>query len=82
MQFLNLGFPIFAWRGETVDDFWWCIEKCFEGKNWKPNMILDDGGDATNFCQTKHPNIFKNLIGKYLLLLYICILYKIKIDLL
>ncbi|XP_060859138.1 adenosylhomocysteinase-like 1 isoform X3 [Metopolophium dirhodum] len=57
------GFPIFAWRGESVDDFWWCIEKCFEGKNWKPNMILDDGGDATNFCQAKYPSIFKNLIG-------------------
>lgn len=55
---------MFAWRGETVDDFWFCIEKCFEGKNWKPNIILDDGGDATNFCQAKHPNIFKNLIGK------------------
>lgn len=59
-----LGFPIFAWRGESVDDFWWCIEKCFERKNWKPSMILDDGGDATNYCQAKYPIIFKNLIGK------------------
>ncbi|XP_025422363.1 S-adenosylhomocysteine hydrolase-like protein 1 [Sipha flava] len=57
------GFPIFAWRGESVDDFWWCIEKCFESKNWKPNMILDDGGDATNYCQAKCPSVFKNLIG-------------------
>jgi adenosylhomocysteinase len=46
------GVPIFAWKGETLEDYWWCTEKLFEFRNESgnlvgPNMILDDGGDAT-----------------------------------
>ena len=42
------GVPVFAWKGETDEEFWWCIEQTLEGPDgWKPNMILDDGGDAT-----------------------------------
>ena len=42
------GIPVFAWKGMTEEEFWWCIEKTLEGPDgWKPNMILDDGGDAT-----------------------------------
>ncbi|KAJ8940155.1 hypothetical protein NQ314_010826 [Rhamnusium bicolor] len=42
------GYSVFAWRGETEEDFWWCIDKCVNAENWQPNMILDDGGDATH----------------------------------
>ncbi|XP_050538298.1 S-adenosylhomocysteine hydrolase-like protein 1 [Daktulosphaira vitifoliae] len=59
----EVGFSIYAWRGETVEDFWYCIERCFSNKDWIPNMIMDDGGDATHFCQSKYPEVFKNLIG-------------------
>ncbi|MBF0309533.1 MAG: adenosylhomocysteinase [Magnetococcales bacterium] len=42
------GIPVFAWKGETEKEFWWCIEKTIDGPNgWRPNMILDDGGDLT-----------------------------------
>jgi len=43
--YITLGFPVFAWRGETEEDFWWCIDKCVNAENWQPNMILDDGGN-------------------------------------
>ena len=42
------GVPIFAWKGETLDEYWWCLEQIFDWGADKPNMILDDGGDATN----------------------------------
>src|SRR5574338_1074682 len=42
------GIPVFAWKGETEEEFWWCIEQTLRGPNgWTPNMILDDGGDVT-----------------------------------
>ena len=42
------GTPVFAWKGETEDEYWWCVRQTIEGKkDWKPNMILDDGGDLT-----------------------------------
>lgn len=37
------GFPIFAWKGESEDDFWWCIEKCIVADNWQPNMVSPSG---------------------------------------
>lgn len=57
------GFPIFAWRGETEEDFWWCIDKCVNAENWQPNMILDDGGDATHLMLKKYPAMFKLVKG-------------------
>ncbi|MDH3640091.1 MAG: adenosylhomocysteinase, partial [Gammaproteobacteria bacterium] len=43
-----MGIPVFAWKGETDEEFWWCIDQTIEGPDgWKPNMILDDGGDLT-----------------------------------
>lgn len=57
------GFPIFAWRGETEEDFWWCIDKCVNAENWQPNMILDDGGDATHLMLKKYPTMFKMIKG-------------------
>ncbi len=42
------GIPTFAWKGETEEEFWWCIDQTITGPNgWMPNLILDDGGDAT-----------------------------------
>ena len=42
------GIPVFAWKGETEEEYWWCVRQTIEGKkDWKPNMILDDGGDLT-----------------------------------
>lgn len=57
------GFSIFSWRGETEEDFWWCIDKCVNAENWQPNMILDDGGDATHLMLKKYPAMFKMIKG-------------------
>lgn len=61
--FLLSGFSIFSWRGETEEDFWWCIDKCVNAENWQPNMILDDGGDATHLMLKKYPAMFKMIKG-------------------
>ena len=58
------GIPVFAWKGMSDEDFWWCIEKTLEGPdNWKPNMILDDGGDATKIIHDKFSDLLKNIKG-------------------
>ncbi|XP_065674447.1 S-adenosylhomocysteine hydrolase-like protein 1 isoform X3 [Hydra vulgaris] len=57
------GYPIFAWKGESEEDFWWCIEKCITYPAWTPNLILDDGGDATHLMLKKYPSIFNQLKG-------------------
>lgn len=62
-DFVILGFPIFSWRGESEEDFWWCIEKCVNAENWQPNLILDDGGDATHLILKKYPALFKSIKG-------------------
>ncbi|WP_066582630.1 adenosylhomocysteinase [Cellulomonas timonensis] len=41
------GVPVFAWKGETLEDYWWCAEQIFQWPTSGPNLILDDGGDAT-----------------------------------
>jgi len=51
--------PVFAWRSETEEDFWWCIEKCISAESWQPNMVLDDGGDATYLLVKKFNSIYK-----------------------
>ena len=53
------GVPVFAWRGESEEDFWWCIDQCISAENWQPNMVLDDGGDATHLLVKKYNSIFK-----------------------
>ena len=56
--------PIFAWKGETEEEFWDCIEKTITGpNNWKPNLILDDGGDLTKLMHDKYPEMLKNIKG-------------------
>ena len=58
------GIPVFAWKGMTEDEFWWCIEKTLEGPDsWKPNMILDDGGDATKIIHEKYPKMLDEILG-------------------
>ena len=51
--------PVFAWRSETEEDFWWCIEKCISAESWQPNMVLDDGGDATHLLVKKYNSIYR-----------------------
>jgi len=57
------GISVFAWRGENEEDFWWCIEKTISAESWQPNLILDDGGDATHIMVKKHQATFKLLKG-------------------
>uniref|UniRef100_A0A3Q3WX41 Adenosylhomocysteinase 3 n=1 Tax=Mola mola TaxID=94237 RepID=A0A3Q3WX41_MOLML len=57
------GTAVFAWKGESEDDFWWCIDRCVGAETWRPNMILDDGGDLTHWIYKKHPSLFKKLKG-------------------
>lgn len=56
--------PVFAWKGETEEEFWWCIEQTIKGPNgWTPNMILDDGGDLTLLMHEKYPELLKDVKG-------------------
>ena len=56
--------PVFAWKGMSDEEFWWCIEKTLSGpNNWKPNMILDDGGDATGIIHEKFPEMLEEIKG-------------------
>jgi adenosylhomocysteinase len=58
------GIPVFAWKGETDEEFWWCIDQTLEGPDgWKPNMILDDGGDVTAVIHEKHPELLADIRG-------------------
>lgn len=57
------GISVFAWKGESEEDFWWCIDSCVHSDNWQPNMILDDGGDATHLMLKKYPAVFKTIKG-------------------
>ncbi|MDH5454807.1 MAG: adenosylhomocysteinase [Gammaproteobacteria bacterium] len=58
------GIPVFAWKGETEDEYWWCVEQTINGPDgWLPNMILDDGGDLTLILHDKYPDIMKNVKG-------------------
>ena len=51
------GIPTFAWKGENEEEFWWCIDQTIFGPdNWRPNMILDDGGDLTLIMHEKYPD--------------------------
>ena len=56
--------PVFAWKGETDEEYDWCLEKTVQGPDgWKPNMILDDGGDLTQLIHQKYPEILENIKG-------------------
>ena len=58
------GISVFAWKGMSEEEFWWCIEQTLKSLNgWKPNMILDDGGDLTALVHQKHPELLKDIKG-------------------
>ncbi|MFT5438397.1 MAG: adenosylhomocysteinase [Alphaproteobacteria bacterium] len=58
------GTPVFAWKGETDEEFWWCIEQTITGPDgWTPNLILDDGGDLTEIMHEKFPEMLKDIKG-------------------
>ncbi|MDH3985450.1 MAG: adenosylhomocysteinase [Gammaproteobacteria bacterium] len=58
------GVPVFAWKGETEDEAWWCIEQTIFGPDgWRPNMILDDGGDLTQIMHDKYPELLNDVKG-------------------
>ena len=58
------GVPVFAWKGETDDEFWWCIDQTIRGpENWVPNLILDDGGDLTQVMHENTPELLEGVKG-------------------
>jgi len=58
------GVPVFAWKGETEDEAWWCIDQSIFGPDgWRPNMLLDDGGDLTLVMHDKYPELMEGVRG-------------------
>ena len=63
------GIPVFAWKGETEEEYEWCIEQTLRGPangpmgGWAPNMVLDDGGDATKILHDRHPDLLAGIRG-------------------
>jgi adenosylhomocysteinase len=58
------GIPVFAWKGESEEEYEWCIEQTLRGPHgWTPNMVLDDGGDATKVLHDKYPELLDNIRG-------------------
>lgn len=58
------GIPVFAWKGETEEEYEWCIHQTLEGPDgWKPNMILDDGGDLTTIIHNERPELLDDIRG-------------------
>ena len=58
------GIAVFAWKNETEEEFWWCIDRTIEGPDgWRPNMILDDGGDLTAVMHEKYPALMEGVRG-------------------
>ena len=56
--------PVFAWKGETEEEYKWCINQTIKGpNNWKPNMLLDDGGDLTGIIHEEHKDLLKDILG-------------------
>jgi adenosylhomocysteinase len=58
------GVPVFAWKGETEEEYWWCVEQTITGPDgWKPNILLDDGGDLTLLLHDKYPELLDDVVG-------------------
>ena len=63
------GVPVFAWKGESEDEYEWCIAQTLRGPaegpfaGWTPNMVLDDGGDATKVLHDRHPDLLRHVRG-------------------
>ena len=63
------GIPVFAWKGETEEEYDWCIEQTIlaDGKPWDANMVLDDGGDLTAMLHEQYPEMLERLHGRALI---------------
>ena len=57
------GIPVFAWKGETEEEYDWCIERTLEFGDKGPNILLDDGGDMTKVVHEKHPEMIADIVG-------------------
>ncbi|MEQ9121402.1 MAG: adenosylhomocysteinase, partial [Alphaproteobacteria bacterium] len=58
------GTPVFAWKGETEEEYWECVDRTIEGPDgWRPNLLLDDGGDLTAVMHDKHGGLMKDIRG-------------------
>lgn len=58
------GIPVFAWKGETEEEYWWCVEQTIQGADgWRPNLLLDDGGDLTKIVHEKYPELLADIRG-------------------
>jgi adenosylhomocysteinase len=59
-----VGVPVFAWKGETEEEYWWCVEQTLTGpKGWTPNILLDDGGDLTQVMHEQYPELAAKILG-------------------
>jgi adenosylhomocysteinase len=60
----DLGIPVFAWKGETEEEYWWCLEQTLQGPDgWLPNILLDDGHDLTGFIHDRRPELLAGIVG-------------------
>ena len=58
------GVPVFAWKGETEEEYWWCVEQTLRGPDgWAPNLLLDDGGDLTQLVHKQYPALLNDIKG-------------------
>ncbi len=58
------GVPVFAWKEETEEEYWWCVEQTIKGPDgWTPNILLDDGGDLTTLAHEKYPEVLDDCVG-------------------
>ncbi len=58
------GIPVFAWKGESEEEYWWCVEQTLRGPDgWKPNLLLDDGGDLTQIIHQNYPEMLDAIKG-------------------
>jgi len=58
------GIPVYAWKGETEEEYWWCIDQTITGPDgWTPNMVLDDGHDLTSRIHTNYPHLLEGIYG-------------------
>ena len=56
--------PVFAWKGETEEEYIWCLKQSIEGNpEWKPNLLLDDGGDLTSMIHKEYPHLIDDIKG-------------------
>ena len=80
------GIAVYAWKGETDEEYVWCVDQTIFWPDGKPlNMILDDGGDLTNLVHTKYPQLMEGILSSltvcWQMYVYICTLIYIATQL-